>query len=65
MGWSAGAGLGEEIYCYIRKYIPKEKRKLVATKIYDLVCEQDADDWDGTTKLEKDAGIIIDEWYEE
>lgn len=61
MGWSAGSGLGEEMYCLVRKYIPVNKRKLIAGKIYDLVCDQDADDWDGTTRLEKDAGMTIDE----
>lgn len=61
MGWSTGSSLGEEIYCLVRKYIPQKNRKLIANKIYDLLCDQDADDWDGTTKLEKDAGIIIDE----
>lgn len=60
MGWSSGSTLGEEIYCLVRKYIPVKKRKLIASKIYDLLCDQDADDWEGTSKLEKDANINQD-----
>ena len=62
MGWSAGASLGQEIYDKIREYIPEEKRQEVAKFIYDVVCEQDADDWDGTSQLEIDGKVEMFCW---
>lgn len=57
MGWSAGAGLGCEIYSYVKKYTPKKDHKRIANFIYDQVCELDADDWDGDSELERDGNI--------
>jgi hypothetical protein len=57
MGWAAGSELGQDIYNKIRDYIPEEDRKEVASFIYDAVCDLDADDWDGSSQLEIDAGV--------
>lgn len=65
MGWSAGSELGQNIYNKIREYIPEEDRKEVAAYIYDAVCDLDADDWDGTSQLEIDAGLENDPFYDE
>lgn len=61
MGWSAGSGLGEDLYLKIRKYVPKEDRQEVAKYFYDAVCDLDTDDWDGESQLERDAEINYDE----
>ena len=60
MGWSSGTGLACEVYDIVRKHIPEKNRKKIATKIYDLFCDNDADDWDGTSDIEKDADINQD-----
>ena len=57
MGWSRGSGLGIDIWEEVRPYIPEAKRQEVARFIYDAVCDLDADDWDGESQLEIDAGI--------
>lgn len=60
MGWSGGVSLGDEIYKLVRGYIPVKSRKRIAGKIYVLLCDQDADDWDGMSRIERDAGINQD-----
>ena len=60
MGWASGSGLACEVYGLVRNYIPEKKRKQVATKIFDLFTDMDADDWNGDSTLEKDAGINQD-----
>lgn len=62
MGWSAGSGLGEEIWDEIREYIPEEKRQQIARFIYDSVCDLDADDWSGDSQLEIDAKVPLECW---
>lgn len=57
MGWSAGSGLGQDIYGMVRDYIPEDKREEVAKFIYESVCDLDADDWDGTSQLEIDGKV--------
>lgn len=57
MGWSAGSGLGEDLYLMVREYIPSNKRKDIAVAFYDAVCDLDADDWSGDSQLEIDANI--------
>lgn len=57
MGWASGSGLGEEVWAVVRKYVPKGQRKAVAARIYNLFCNQDADDWScGAQSLQADAG---------
>lgn len=62
MGWAAGSELGQSIWDEIREYIPEDKRKEVATFIYDAVCDLDADDWDGGSQLEIDAELPVYCW---
>lgn len=57
MGWSGGSPLAWYIWDLVRQYIPLEKRREVALAIYDRFCDEDADDWDGTSQLEIDADI--------
>lgn len=57
MGWSAGSGLAVDIWTEIKGFIPEGSRKEVANMLYDKVCDLDADDWDGTSELEKDGNI--------
>jgi hypothetical protein len=40
---------------------PEDKRKLVAKKIYNIFCDNDADCWDDAMKLIKDGEINLDE----
>lgn len=57
MGWSGGSSLAEDVYLLVRKHIPLNKRQQIAEKIYDLFCDLDADDWDGSSTIEKDGDI--------
>lgn len=57
MGWSSGSYLAEDIYVKIRKYIPKNKREEIASFIYDKFRDLDADDWDDSMLIIKDAGF--------
>lgn len=54
MGWVSGTELAEDLYNSIRFYIPKENRIEVASQFYEKFCDYDADDWDGTSKIELD-----------
>lgn len=54
MGWCSGNELADVLYNAIRFYIPKEYRKEVASQFYEKFCDYDADDWDGTSKIELD-----------
>lgn len=56
MGWCSGNELADVLYNAIRFYIPKEYRKEVASQFYEKFCDYDADDWDGTSKIEQDIG---------
>lgn len=62
MGWSAGSELGQDLYMAVREFIPEKKRKEIANKFYDAVCDLDADDWDGMSQLEIDAEIPTSCW---
>lgn len=57
MGWASGSSVGVEIYDKVREYIPADKRKEVANYIYDMLCDLDADAWEGDSDLEKDAEL--------
>lgn len=57
MGWAAGSELAQELYIVVRKYLPEDARKDVATQFYNTFGDYDADDWDGTSQLEIDAEI--------
>lgn len=57
MGWCSGSNLADEIYNKIRKYIPKDKRKEIATMIYNMFCDQDADCWESDMKIIKDSEV--------
>lgn len=61
MGWSSGSVLADSVYDEVRRFIPEAERPAVADIIYNLFCEHDADGWDGTSNLEKDAGKNYDE----
>jgi cation transport regulator ChaB len=63
MGWASGSYFAEDLYNEIRKYIPKDKRKLVAEKIISAFENDDADDWGEDSKLWKDSGRAC--WREE
>jgi hypothetical protein len=57
MGWCSGSYLADDIYNIVRKYIPKNKRKEIANKIYDMFCDQDADSWKEDMNIIKDHKI--------
>jgi hypothetical protein len=57
MGWCSGSNLAEDLWKEIREFIPPIKRKDVAKKIYDLFCNMDADCFDESMELIKDANI--------
>ena len=56
MGWARGSGIAEEIWGIVREFIPVRKRELVANDIIEVFEDEDADDWDGTSLIEEDAG---------
>lgn len=62
MGWCSGSIIAEELWNDIRKYIPKEKEKIVAEKIFHIFDDNDADCWDDDMNLIRDAKIKLDEW---
>jgi hypothetical protein len=61
MGWASGSQMGEQLYKKIRPFIKKENRKEVALDIYSTFCDEDADDWNPTSHLLKDAGIKFED----
>lgn len=60
MGWASGSYLAEEIWTEVRDFIPEDKCQKVARYIHDKFCDHDADDWDGNSQLEIDAGVNQD-----
>jgi hypothetical protein len=62
MGWCDGSYIADELWDEIREYLPEEKRKLLANKIYDLFCNQDADCWENSMNIIKDADILFEQW---
>jgi hypothetical protein len=61
MGWSAGSSLAEDFWILVREFVPADKQQRVAEEIYEMVCDLDADDWDGTSEIEIAAGINQEE----
>ncbi len=55
MGWANGSSMARDIWERLSRYIPEDKRNAEARWLYDLFCSEDADDWDGGSKLEHDA----------
>jgi len=47
MGWCTGSYMAEDLWKTIEPHLPKEKKMEIAEYIYDLFCDQDADDWSG------------------
>jgi hypothetical protein len=45
MGWASGSYLAEDIWQSVKNHLPEEKKKEIAQKIYNIFCDQDADDW--------------------
>jgi hypothetical protein len=56
MGWSSGSILASDAWELVRPFIKESKRKETADKFMKLFENMDADDFDGTSTLEKDAG---------
>ena len=56
MGWSGGSELARETWGLVRKYINGKHRQKVAEKFLTAFENYDADDFDGQSDLEKDAG---------
>ncbi len=56
MGWSNGCYLATTIWNSIVDDIPSSRRRTHAKRIYDLFCDEDADSWEGNSRLEVDAG---------
>ena len=46
MGWSAGSELAIDVYDLVKEYIPKHKRKEIATKIFRKFEDLDAEIYD-------------------
>jgi hypothetical protein len=61
MGWSGGSELARETWSMVRKYINGKHRQRVAKKFLEAFKDYDADDFDGQSDLEKDAGVKNDE----
>lgn len=61
MGWAAGSDLARELWQEIRPSVAPSAREKVAQMIYDKFTDYDADDWDGHSLLEEDAGVNQDE----
>lgn len=61
MGWASGSYLAQDVWNLVRPHIPQEKRKQLAAKIYDMFCDEDADDWDLSSPLCVDAEVKCEE----
>lgn len=57
MGWASGSAFGVDFYDEIREYLPEDKREQIAKTLYDMLCDLDADAWEGDSNLEIDAKI--------
>jgi hypothetical protein len=62
MGWCNGSEISIDVWDIVREYIPKDKRKELATEMLDLFTGYDADWYCGDSNLEMDAE---DYWGEE
>lgn len=60
MGWAGGAILAEEVWGFIRKYIPENERPQVAKQIIEAFRNKDWDTVDEAVTLATDA-----HWYSE
>jgi hypothetical protein len=61
MGWCTGSYLAQDIWDKFRKDIPEHKRQRYAEWLYDLFCNEDADDWDTESNLLKDVKIKFED----
>jgi hypothetical protein len=59
MGWCSGSYIAQDLYKYIKKYIPKEHQKKVAIQIFNMFSDADADDWNKDSDLLKDSEIKL------
>lgn len=57
MGWASGSELANELWLEIKPFLSPADHEELACLIYERFCDYDADDWDGTSVLEADAGI--------
>ena len=60
MGWASGACLAEEVWSLFRKYIPEEKRTVVAKQLIEAFRDEDWDTVDEAETLATDA-----KWYDQ
>jgi hypothetical protein len=56
MGWSSGSELARETWDMVRPFINGKHKKRIAEKFLTAFENHDADDFDGQSNLEKDAG---------
>ena len=61
MGWCKGTEIACDLWDIVKEYIPSKEKKQIATKVYDLFCDNDADCWEGGSDLESDAEIKYEE----
>ncbi len=61
MGWGSGSYLAEAVWNLIKKEIPKEKRKKIASKLIDLFEDEDCDTLQECEDLCQVAGRYQDE----
>ena len=55
MGWASGSELAEDVWTLVRKYIPKNALKQVASKLIDLFENRDCDTIEECEQLCQDA----------
>ena len=63
MGWASGSYIAQDVWNLVREYIPEDRRQTLAKNIFKIFKSEDADDWDSTSTLCKDADVYQD--YEE
>jgi hypothetical protein len=59
MGWAKGSEMAVDIWEIVRDYIPtqKHRRRDCARRIYNIFCDEDADDWNSQDSIIEDAEI--------
>lgn len=60
MGWCTGSNMANDIWNEVKGWIPFDKQKEVATKIYNIFANEDADDWSDPNGIE---GLVHPEWF--
>ncbi len=57
MGWASGSELAEDVWTAVRKHVPEDKRKSLATRIVRLFEGHDCDTLNEVQTLMEDANL--------